>query len=62
MKHCDSVKEVPPKESEQLIVVSLRKEIEKGWGGATSTRTVQDIVTAKRAVSKNSNLVLTYDN
>jgi antitoxin ParD1/3/4 len=33
------------------IIEDLKAEIEKGWAGATSTRTVEDIINAKRPKS-----------
>lgn len=32
----------------QKVIEDLRKEIEKGWSGATSNRSVKDIIKAKR--------------
>ncbi len=33
------------------IIEDLKAEIEKGWAGATSARTVEDIINAKRPKS-----------
>lgn len=33
------------------VVEDLRKEIEKGWSGATSNRSVKDIIEAKKALN-----------
>jgi len=32
------------------VIEELREEIEKGWSGATSSRTVKDIIASKRKV------------
>ena len=37
----------------EKIIKDLKGEIEKGWTGATSQRSVQDIVTAKKKKARN---------
>ncbi len=33
----------------EKVIIDLKKEIEKGWSGATSKRTIKDIIEAKKA-------------